>query len=180
MILFYLSLIEAEEDRVIFSKIYEKHLDWMLQIAYHYTKNEHDAQDVVHDVFMDIIKTDSSIPVNSCDETKAYLFICLRNRASTFNKIKNKLLTISLDKLHNLSTEDAVEKDSSVLSTANQLQAFIDTMPAIYKDVLFLYFVKHKSLKDISKILKAPLNTAATRLKRGKAILKERFKDLNI
>ena len=78
MLSFYLSLIETEEDKVQFEKIYDKYLDWMVQMAYHCTKNIHDAEDIVDDVFMDIIRTNSSVPTENADKTKSYLFVCLR------------------------------------------------------------------------------------------------------
>lgn len=55
MLLLYLSLLETEEDRLKITKIYENYLDWMLKMAYHYLKNEADAEDAVNDVFLSII-----------------------------------------------------------------------------------------------------------------------------
>ena len=52
MLSFYLSTIDTDDNKAVFGRIYEEHLDWMLKIAYHFVKNESDAQDVVHDVFM--------------------------------------------------------------------------------------------------------------------------------
>ena len=52
MLLFYLSLIQNDEERVKITHIYETYLDWMLKMAFHYLKNETDAEDAVNDVFL--------------------------------------------------------------------------------------------------------------------------------
>ena len=180
MLLFYLSLIETNDQRDIFGEIYEKHLDWMLKIAYYYVKNESDAQDVVHDVFMEIIKNDCSIPTQDLDKTKSYLFICIRNRATKLNKSKSKKRTASLDRLFNISAEDNVENQVIENDIHSSLLSFIDSLSPKYKDVLTLHLVFDKTAKEISKIMCIPHKTVETRIKRGKKILKERFKDLDI
>ena len=180
MLSFYLSLIETEEDKAQFEKIYDKYLDWMVQMAYHYTRNIHDAEEIVHDVFMDIICTNSSVPTDNADETKSYLFVCLRNRVKKSIKSKKKITIIEFDKLFNLYADEDTEESALEKESYAELKAFIDSMNPIYKDVLTLYFFYDKSLKEISQELKAPLNTVSTRFKRGRAILKERFTDLDI
>ena len=64
MLLFYLSLLETEEERAKFTRIYESHLDWMLRIAFHYTRKETDAEDAVSDVLLNIISKNCSIPMD--------------------------------------------------------------------------------------------------------------------
>ena len=180
MLSFYLSLIETEEDKAQFEKIYDKYLDWMVQMAYHCTKNIHDAEDIVDDVFMDIIRTNSSVPTENADKTKSYLFVCLRNRIKKVIKSKKKITIVEFDKLFNLYADEDTEKTAIQNESYEELKAFIDTMNPIYKDVLTLYFFYGKSLKKISKEFNLPLNTVSTRFKRGRAILKERFTDLDI
>lgn len=180
MLSFYLSLIETEEDRAQFEKIYDKYLDWMVQTAYHYTKSIHDAEEIVHDVFMDIICTNCSVPTQNSDETKSYLFICVRNRAKRLLKSNKKITIIEFDKLFNLCADEDTEKSTLQKESCGELKAFIEAMQPIYKDVLTMYFFHEDSLRKISKNLNLPFNTVSTRFKRGRAILKERFTDLDI
>ena len=180
MLSFYLSLIETEEDKAQFEKIYDKYLDWMVKTAYHYTKNIYDAEEIVHDVFMNIISTNSSVPTQNADETKSYLFICLRNRVKKSIKSKKKITIIEFNKLLNLHADEDTEESALQSASCEELKAFIDTMNPIYKDVLTLYFFYDKSLKEISQEFNLPINTVSTRFKRGRAILKERFLDLDI
>ena len=180
MLAFYLSIIDTEEGKIKFSKIYESYLDWMLKVAYHFTKNTHDAEEIVHDVFVDFAECNCSIPTNSSDETKAYLYICLRNKAIKHSRHTDKLPTVGFDNFFSISSEENIEENVTREEFCAEVEAFINKMKPIYKDALTLYYFYDKSIKEIAQILNVPLNTASTRFKRGKEILKERFKDLDI
>lgn len=180
MLSLYLSLIDAEQDRKQFSDIYEKHLDWMLQIAYHYLKNEEDAKDAVHEIFYDMAKSGRLIPTEGDDKTKAYLFICIRNRVSRMVEKRNKIKTVSLSEIYNISSEYNLENEAMKNDDKSRLIYYISSLPKIYKDALSLYFVNDNTVKEIAYILKVPFKTAETRLRRGKALIKEKFGDLDI
>ena len=59
------------------------------------------------------------------------------------------------------------------------MTAFVATMKPIYRDVLSLHFRYGMKAKEIAKQLNIPEKTAFTRLERGKAIVIEKFKELN-
>ena len=180
MLAFYLSIIETEKERDSFSAIYDNYLDWMLKVAYHFSGNIHDAEEIVHDVFMNIAEYNISVPTKNEDETKAYLFICIRNKAISVLKQKGRITTVSIDDFFDITSEEIVEDCVAKTEEYTEIDKFISTMKPIYRDALTLHFFYEKSLVEISKILNVPLNTVSTRIKRGKAILKERFKDLDI
>lgn len=180
MLQFYLSLIETEEDKANISRIYEQYLDWMFKIAYHYLRDEKDAEDAVSDVFLNIISTNSSIPMNPEKETKAYLFICIRNSVSRIQRLKAKNKAVNFDELFSLSSNINVEDNIIQKDSYETLLQFVNAMPSIYKDVLTLCIAFNRTTVEIAKILKIPYKTAETRLRRGKAILKERLGDIEI
>ena len=180
MLLFYLSLIEAEADKAKITTIYEKYLDWMLKIAFYHLENELDAEDVVNDVFLSIISSNCSIPLDNESGTKAYLFICIRNEAAKLRKSRKKHRTVDYDELFNISSKHNLEDEIIKRDTKEMLLAFIDTMSPIYKDVLTMKLSFEKSIKEISDTLKLPIKTVETRLSPGRAILKERFGDIEI
>ena len=111
MLTFYLSLITNDEDRATITKIYDTYLDWMLKIAFHYLKNYADAEDVVNDVFLNIIGGNCSVPIHDENETKSYLFICIRNAAFSIKKSNNKHKTVDFDEFFNLPSEYNLEND---------------------------------------------------------------------
>ena len=180
MLLFYLSLLQSEEERITITKIYETYLNWMLKVAFHYLRNEADAEDAVNDVFLGLISSNCSIPIDSENETKAYLFICIRNAALKIKESKSKHKAVSYDKLFNISVKYNLEDDCFTKDSYNELLSFISTMSPIYKDVLTLRISFDKSFKEISKILNISLKTVESRFLRGKSLLKERFGNIDI
>ena len=180
MLSFYLSLIDDEEYRANITRIYNTYLDWMLKIAYHYLKNEADAQDAVNDVFLSFVGGNCSIPLDNADNTKSYLFICIRNASLNLKKSKNKHITVNYDEFFSLSAKYDLEENFITKDTYNEILSFINTMSPIYKDVLTLYICFSKTLKEIAQELNLPFKTVETRFRRGKAILNERFGNIDI
>ncbi|MBE6673893.1 MAG: RNA polymerase sigma factor [Ruminococcaceae bacterium] len=180
MLLLYLALLETEEDRAKITKIYETYLDWMLKMAYYYLKNEDDAEDAVNDVFLSSISGGCSIPMDNENETKPYLFICIRNSAFRIKKLKSKHKTVNFDELFNLSSKYDLEDEMIEKETKKILLTCINTLPPIYKDVLTLYVGFDRTLKEIAKELVLPFKTVETRFRRGRGILKERFGDVDL
>ncbi len=180
MLSLYLSLLETDEERDQLSYIYQEYLDWMIQTAYHYVKNEEDAKDVVHEIFLDIIKTKSSVPINNKEETKAYLFICIRNRAHRSLNENNKIKTVNFEEYYSIPSNDNVEDEILKRDDSRRLLCYINALPKIYKDVLSLRFVNDISLKEISCMLRTSTKTIETRFRRGRTLLKEKFEDLDI
>ena len=180
MLAFYLSLIEAEEDKAKISLIHEKYLDWMLKVAFHYLKDENDAEDAVSNVFLSIISNNCNIPTDVEEETKSYLFICTRNSALKFKKVKDKNDVANIEELFNLSSALNTEDEAIANDTFNNVLSYIDSLPSIYKDILTLHILFELDLKEIASVLSISLKTAETRLRRAKGLLKERFGDIEI
>ncbi len=180
MLLLYLSLLETEEDRAKITKIYETYLDWMLKMACYYLENKDDAEDAVNDVFLSIIGGGCSIPIDNDDKTKSYLFICVRNSALRITKRKNTHKAVNFEELFNISAKYNLEEEVIKKCTKEILLSYINTMPPIYKDVLTLYICFNKTLKEIAQELVLPFKTVETRFRRGRAILRERFGDIDI
>lgn len=175
--LFFLSLIETDEERDLLEKIYCEHLDWMFKIAFHFLKNKEDSEDVIQDVFINLVKTEADIPYDDEERLRAYLFICIRNTALRCNRIKKKYKS---EFLFNISTKEDVQDELIEKSIYDEVLSYINTMSPIYKDVLVLNIVYEKTINEIAKILSSPRKTIETRLRRGKALIKKKFKEFDV
>lgn len=152
----------------------------MVQIAYHYLQNEDDAKDAVHEIFLDMAKSTHAIPLETEEETKSYLFICIRNRVCRVFKKNRKIKTVNFEEYYSIASDYNIEDEIVKKDDNEQLLHYIDTLPKIYKDVLSLYFANNNTLKEIASILKMPFKTVETRFRRGRTLLKEKFEDLDI
>ena len=55
MLSLYLSLVDSPEEKDKVRALYEKYHDLMMSVAFKIFRNEHDAQDAVHQAFITLI-----------------------------------------------------------------------------------------------------------------------------
>ena len=136
------------------------------RLAYSYTKNCSDTDDIVQSVFIKLYKNFDKF----ADDTsiKKWLTKVTINECRTLflSAWKRKVFPIT-DKEENI-----VEKkrdDSSLIDSLMQL-------PKKYRIVLFLFYYEDYKIKEISEILNLNESTIKTRLSRAKSLLKDVLK----
>lgn len=67
----YLNLIDNEEKKKFFEKLYETYQKQLLKIAYSILNNPHDAEIVVHNIFYDIATSQTT----KMNKTQKIIFI---------------------------------------------------------------------------------------------------------
>ena len=77
----YMALLETEEDRERFDKLYRQHREQLFRIALSVMKDICSAEDVVSEVFMIIAKNFSALRKKTDRELFGYIAIITRNRA---------------------------------------------------------------------------------------------------
>jgi RNA polymerase sigma-70 factor (ECF subfamily) len=132
----------------------------VLNIAYTYTQNSYDAEDIAQDVFLALYK--NRWKINSKEYLKAWLI------RVTINKSKNYMKTAWMKKRGELPEE---RQDLSSNNTGELLQAVL-SLDEKYKIPIYLMYYEGYSIKEISEIIKIKPATIGTRLKRGREILK--------
>jgi RNA polymerase sigma-70 factor (ECF subfamily) len=150
----------------------------VINMAYSYVKNYHQAQDIAQDVFLkafqkrDTFRGDSSV--------KTWLLSITVNRCKDFlrswsvrHEVKDeKILTRELS---SNSTEDEViarlERDS--------VWKIIVELPPKYREVVVLYYLRGFSGQEIAQVLNTSEQNVRTRLHRGRAMLKKLLEEGN-
>ena len=77
----YLQMIETDDDRVKFEKIYHLYRGLMFYVANRILQNEQDAEDAVHQAFLAIIIHLKKISEIDCPKTKSFVVIITENKA---------------------------------------------------------------------------------------------------
>ena len=145
------------------SQVITKYADMVLRLALLHLKNRADAEDVFQDVFAKLFDKEQAF--NDEEHLKAWLIRCTTNRCKNlFGSywFRNKT---SLDSLE-LPVEDKAEGE--VISCLTQL-------PVPYRTVIYLYYYEGYSSSEIAEILGTNDVTVRTRLKRGRAMLKQKL-----
>ena len=148
----------------IISRDLDYYGDMILRLAYSYMKNIHDAEDVLQDVFIQLMK---NIDIFECEEHKKSWIITV-----TRNICKNKLKSSWFKKretLIELPYYDEYKNDDVINAVMN--------LPIKYREVIHLFYYEDYSTEEISKIVNKKESTIRSLLHRGRNILKKTLKE---
>ena len=77
----YLQMIDTPEDRSKFEQIYLEYRGLMFHVANEILHNEQDAEDTVHQAFVNVAKNMEKIGEPKCPKTKGYVVTIVENKA---------------------------------------------------------------------------------------------------
>ena len=135
----------------------------IVRLAFTYTKNLCDAEDIAQDVFVSLIEKNKEF--ENSEHEKAWLIRVTVNKSKNFVKSAWVKKTVPIDEALTKSTE---EKNDDIL-------AEVLAMPEKYRTVIHLFYYEGYSIKEISEILGKSTGTIGTWLSRGREILKKRL-----
>ncbi len=144
--------------------------NYILRLCLMYLGDRHLAEDAFQETFIkawshrDRFRGESSvktwlthIAVNTCRDVL---------RSGWFRTMRK---SVSVDQLFNLAAKEQAEADTSVRDAVLRL-------PGIYREVIVLYYDQDMKIKEIAALLKLPINSVSTRLRRAKALLRKELK----
>jgi RNA polymerase sigma-70 factor (ECF subfamily) len=137
----------------------------VLNIAFTYTKNTYDAEDIAQEVFLALYR--NIWKISSKEYMKAWLI------RVTINKSKNYMKTAWIRKRSDMPD---IQDKTPQSETSDLLNAVL-SLDENYKIPIYLMYYEGYSIKEISQILKTNPATIGTRLKRGRDILKNKLGD---
>ncbi|HJB81742.1 MAG TPA: RNA polymerase sigma factor [Candidatus Mediterraneibacter intestinavium] len=149
---------EEEANRAI--RLYA---DTVRRICMVHLKNYSDTEDIFQTVFLKYVL--HSEPFESEEHEKAWIIRVTVNACKDLLKNVFRSRTVPLETL--VETPQAQE-----LRHTELLEAVL-SLPAKYKDVVYLYYYEGYSAEEISRILKKNVNTVYTLLTRARKILKK-------
>ncbi len=150
-----------------FTKIYHLIKNDILRLAFSYTKNISDAEDISQEVFTKLYEN-----FNDFEDTEYIKKWCIK---VTVNKCKNLFLS-SWNKKVLFFTDNNENKIPDINSNSkedNEVLNILLKMSKKYRIVLVLYYYEEYKIKEISEILKINESTIQTRLQRGREQLKK-------
>ena len=138
--------------------IYRSYSQDVMNVAYFYTGNQEDAEDVMVDVFLSIM---ARPPKNEAN-LKSYLFRSAMNKSFDLRKRRRP---------DPLETEIAAPVDQTPQQAF--LVSAIAKLPLKYREVLVLRFVEEMPEAEIASFLRLSLSAVKKRVQRGKEKLKK-------
>lgn len=154
-------------------QLYERYCNAMYAIAFRYLKNEEDAKDAMQDGF---IKAFAKMESYTSDYSfGAWLKRIIINQCIDALK-KKKIETTSMENenLQLIDDDDNWSVDISI--TKPMIENAVEQLPDKHQLVVKLYLMEGYDHEEISQILKIPIKTSRTHLRRGRLQLKELLK----
>lgn len=179
MLSFYLSLIDDQSQKCSFEEIYNNYHKQMLYVAQQILFSSYDAEDVVHDVFVEVATKHMEF-IQSIDNPlhiRNYLLRATKNRAiNVINKSKR-----TNDLISHLADMD--EADISIANDDDFVKHLCDkieyenVISALYsmneksRELLYYRFVLELTVPQIAKLLNQNLEATKKQVLRSKQAL---------
>ena len=167
-------------DKVSIGVLYDKHAPWLLALCLRYTGNREDAEDVLHDGFMKIIRGIGKFREQETGSLEAWMRRIIVNTALNYIRDHKKEKMFAEPVL--LSEPVQVENDDNdeiagYDFSREQLNSFICELPAGYRTVFNLYVMEDYSHKEIAGMLGISENTSKSQLSKARNYLRRRLRE---
>ena len=142
--------------------LFHRYRDDVYRLAVNYTRSPQEAEDVCQTVFLKLMDQGEITP----GKEKAWLMQVTANECRDLMKSSWWKRTVPL--------EDAVHMSQP---RTDETITLLQTLDPKYRVVLYLHYYEQYTTQEISKLLKIPMGTVSTRLKRGRDRLKLLLKE---
>jgi RNA polymerase sigma-70 factor (ECF subfamily) len=179
--LMLLMTIQDEADRGYVATVYEQNKHKLYRVAYDIVKNHHDAEDCVQDVIIALIDYLDTFRAATPVHQKNILFRMCRNIAIDKYRSTNRQLSHESypDDEDGWEIADYERVDAVFVKKENQakLMELINSLGAIYSDVLYYFYYMQLSTEQIAKLLDISPANVRIRLTRARRMLLENWKE---
>ncbi|MDR0992162.1 MAG: sigma-70 family RNA polymerase sigma factor [Ruminococcus sp.] len=150
-----------------------KYSDMLLRLCFVYTKNTADAEDLVSEVFLSLIKRGD--PFESEEHEKAWLLRLAVNRGKNFVRSGWFRFTAPIEE--NRTEAEDIPDTGNLDRIENPVLDAVLALPDKYKAPIHLFYWGGYSIAEIADILGKKQATVGTLLSRGRALLKDVLKE---
>ena len=151
----------------------ETYGDMVYRLALTRVRNLHDAEDIVQQVFMKLVKNIDRL--ESEEHVKAWLIKVTVNEGKSLFSSAWRQHTFSLDETFEKREISVAPQD--VRETSDILKA-IFRLPEKYRTVIHLFYYNDLSTEEIAKCLGRPNHTVRSQLSRGREKMKKDLKEV--
>ena len=143
--LVYLQMLETEEDRSRFDEMYRKYRNLLKFVAKDILKNEEDAEDAMHQVFLKVAENWDLITEPVCPSTKCLLVTMVENKAIDVYRFKARHQQVPYnDEVVGIVVEYTGE---------SALAKCLAKLPPQYRQIIILKYELKLTNKSIAKLL---------------------------
>lgn len=177
MLFMYLTMLDTEEDKSIFKKLYNDNKNIMYNFAYGILKDVPSAEDAVHDAFLSAAKNIDKISKMNCIQSRNYMIIIVKNVAfKIYNKRKKEF---AVEEVYNEkeTIDFSIETDIENRDIQKRVFEMIKNMDSKYSDVLILRYYYNMREDEIAESLDISKSNVKIRIHRAKEKIAKMIKE---
>lgn len=177
--LVYLNLIEGEERKISFTKIYEENHLRMYHIALSILKNHADAEDAVHEAFLSIAKNFRKYSKLSCREMEGLCVTIVKSKVMDQLRRSKKYSDEELENLVLYNEYEEFDPGKNLLREEEnaKVRRIKEQLPEVLDMTVNLKYFYEYSNQEIAKIMNVQVKTVEMRLYRAKLKMRELWED---
>ena len=173
MLVFLLSMVDTEDDAELVTRLVKAYEKRMYSIAYSILHNHYDAEDVVQDTFLKVVKHLNKIRGKTIDEAGMYIAAITRNVSIDLYNRKKKEDVIDPEK--NTVLPDNNDDVQDIVLTRESYEDLHKILLQLNKtdyEIIYLKYFMELSISEIAEMLNISSKTASQRLYAAKKNLK--------
>jgi RNA polymerase sigma-70 factor (ECF subfamily) len=153
-----LDLIAAANngDVPAFTALYHRYRDWVLRLAYRFTRSDDDAQDVLQETFSYLLRKFPGFVLTA--QMTTFLYPVVKNLSIAARRKRTRMVGASEEML------EMLPDDPPAGDARTELSLVIAALPLTHREVVLMRFVDDFSLEEIATALSIPLGTVKSRL----------------
>ena len=163
-----------EGDEAAYKIFFKEYYQIFAHFAFKYVKDIDVAEDIVHDVILDLYSNKRDF--TSLNKLKSFLYLSIKNRCFNYieheNAKQNYLQASTLQQDEDYFLDAIIEEEVYFL-----MHKAINELPDQIQTIYELSLIG-KSNEEIARVLNLSLDSVKSYKKRGKQILKEKLKGL--
>ncbi|MCH9698925.1 MAG: sigma-70 family RNA polymerase sigma factor [Gammaproteobacteria bacterium] len=171
-----------EGEKSALAALYDRHHRWMLAVAVRILNNRNDAEDLLHDVFVEIWSKAGSYDKQR-GTVPSWLAVKIRSRAldrlRSLKTMKKYVIETSVDDaLLQVASKSTV--DAGVMIDHELARSLMSRLSPVQQTVLEFSYFKGLSCQEIASHCQMPLGTVKTGLLRGVQALRREIKKTQV
>ena len=173
MIPFVIAAIESEDDRAVMTDIYLRNRSLMLKVAWEYTREPSEVDDIVSDSCIALIRHLEDLKDMDAGGQRAYIAATVKHKAIDFCRKKTREEGRSADMdTDQLSPPVSFERRITVQAEIDMVKTTLLSLPKRERETLTMKFFEHRSDREIAEVLGVSESSVRRYIMRGRNHLK--------